>query len=113
MCVEASLEYIYYPLVEFGSRNNYGPAKGVYALQRYTKHVKYATLTHLGDDEPVIFVPLRVAEKNREFRDFVGVDVQRLDVACPVTGIYCAERFTVVEHVEASGYLVTLVECSL
>ena len=92
--MEASLEYIYYPPVEFGSRNHYGPAKGVYSLQRYTEHVKYATMSHLGHDEPVIFVPLRVAEANREFRDFVGVEVQRLEVARPATGIDCAEHFT-------------------
>ena len=68
------------------------------------------TLTHLGDAKPDVFVPLRVAEAKLEFRGFVGVEVERLEVVRLAAGFDCVELLAVVEHVQTPGSLVTLVE---
>ena len=50
------------------------PRKGVFVLQSYTQLVQKATPTHLGDAQPDVLVPLRVAEAEPELLGFVRVD---------------------------------------
>ena len=69
-----------------------------------------ATPTHLGDAQPDVFVPLRVAEAEPQLLSFVGVDVEPLEVARRAAGVDCVDFISVAEHVEAPGSLRTPVE---
>ena len=86
------------------------PDEGVYVLQPYTKLVNKATPTHLGDAQPDVFVPLRVAKAEPQLLGFIGVDVEPLEVARLAAGVDCVDFLSVAENVQAPSSLGTPVE---
>ena len=82
----------------------------MYVLQPYTKLIAKATRTHLGDAQPDVLVPLRVAEAEPQLFGFVGVDVEPLEIARLAAGVDCVDFLSVAEHVQAPGSLGTPVE---
>ena len=87
-----------------------GPGEGVYALQLFTKLGEKAIPMHLGDAEPDVFVPPRVAEAEPQLLCFVGVDVEPLEIARRAVGVDCVIFFFVAEHVQVPGSLGTPVK---
>ena len=86
------------------------PAESVYVLRPYTKLVKAATPTHLGDAQPDVLVRLRVAEAEPQLLGFVGIDVEPLEITRRAAGVDCVDFLSVAEHVQAPGSLGTPVE---
>ena len=86
------------------------PDEGVYVLQPYTFLVKKPTPTNLGDAQPDVLVPLRVAEAEPQLLGFVGVDIEPLEIARLAAGVDCVDFLSVAEHVQAPGSLGTPVE---
>ena len=87
-----------------------GPEEGVYVWQPSTRPVKKATPTHLGDAQPDVLVPLRVAEAEPQLLGFVRVDVEPLEIACRAAGVNRIDFLSVAEYVQAPGSLGTPVE---
>ena len=86
------------------------PDEGVYVLQPYTFLVKKPTPTNLGDAQPDVLVPLRVAEAEPELLGFVRVDVEPLEIARLAAGVDRVDFLSVAEHVQAPSSLGTPVE---
>ena len=82
----------------------------MYVLQPCIRLVKKATPTHLGDAQPDILVPLRVAEAEPQLLRFVRVDVEPLEIARRAAGVDRVDFLSVAEHVQAPGSLGTPVE---
>ena len=82
----------------------------MHIIRPYTKLVKQATPTHLGDAQPDVLVRLRVAEAEPQLLGFVGVDVEPLEIARLAARFDCVDFLSVAEHVQAPGSLGTPVE---
>ena len=52
-----------------------------------------ATPTHLGDSQPDVFVPHRVAEAQYLLVGFVGIDVESLEIAGLAAGVDYVDIF--------------------
>ena len=77
------------------------PRKRMFVLQPYIQLDQKAAPTQLGDAQPDVLVPLRVAEAEPQLLGFVRVDVEPLEVARRAAGVHCVDLLSVAEHVQA------------
>ena len=82
----------------------------MFVLQPYTQPVQSGTPTHLGDAQPDVLVPLRVAEAEPQLLGFVRVDVEPLEIARRAAGVDCVDLLSVAENVQAPSSLCAPVE---
>ena len=83
---------IHYPTVEFALRTLRSLAKACMSCNHLLSSLR-ATPTYLGDSQPDVFVPHRVAEAQPQLLGFVGTGVESLELAGLAAGVDCVDTF--------------------